>query len=933
MSTAPIPDGPTPEEAGADVDVAQAFASTVDFGLDPFQRAGIDALVEGRSVLVAAPTGAGKTLVGEFALWLALRRGQKAFYTTPIKALSNQKFNDLRRVHGDRNVGLLTGDNVINGEAPLVVMTTEVLRNMLYEQSPTLRGLGFVVLDEVHYLADRARGAVWEEVIIQLPASVQLASLSATVSNAEEFGAWLAEVRGGCDVVISELRPVPLEHHYAVNEKLYPVFRSGAGGAGGKKAETADRTAARQARGGKPNPELLMMERRAQTRNRVTRKGRRVSSGQKLRAPRRSDLTEMLADRGWLPAITFIFSRQACDDAVGHVLGAGITLTSAEERRTIRQVIDERTADLAPEDLEVLGYGPWAHGLERGVAAHHAGMVPAFKEAVEELFAAGLVKMVFATETLALGINMPARTVVIERLEKWNGQRHELLTPGQFTQLTGRAGRRGLDAIGHAVVAYQRDIDFPTVASLVGRRTEPLVSQFAPSYNMAVNLLRHPHGEGEASEAGADGGRSRVEQAVAMLERSFAQFQADQQAGGRAAEIEKNHAALEGYAAHLRSDRGDFAEYWGLRRELSRLESDSAKDRRARRTQAIETAIESLRPGDVIALDGGRRGSTRLAAVIAMTSSKSGTPLATVVTDDRRSSRVGPREFDRPPVPVGFVRLPSAGSHRQPAYRKEVQRSLLDVTPSGEARGDDAPVDAATTARIAEVRAAMKAHPVHGDPQLGEIEVWARRHDELAEKTDRLEGSLRRRTRSLATRFTRIVELLQRLGYLDDEPAPTTEGLRLSQLYAETDLVLAECLRWGTFEGLNAPELAALVSLFTYESRSAEEEQVFVPTQRLEDAVDDVERHLKRVVELESELGLPATRDLDAGLVQVVYRWTQGVDLDRALGRSDLTPGDFVRSVKMVADLVRQIRDASDGELQRVAREANHMLVRGVVAY
>lgn len=903
----------------------EQFQSSVDFPLDPFQIAGINALTQGRSVLVAAPTGAGKTLVGEFALWLAMQRGQKSFYTTPIKALSNQKFNDLKQVHGDANVGLLTGDNVINGEAPIVVMTTEVLRNMLYERSSTLEGLAFVVLDEVHYLGDRSRGAVWEEVIVQLPQSVSLAALSATVSNAEEFGAWLADVRGGCDVVISELRPVPLEHHYAVGQKIYPIFRRGAAGAGGKKAAREDHEQARQAHAGRPNPEILMMERRANTRNRVTRKGHRVSSGERLRPPRRTDLTLMLAERNWLPAITFIFSRQACDDAVGQVVGSGTVLTTAEERRHIQQTIDRRTSELPADDLEVLGYGPWAHGLERGIAAHHAGMVPAFKETVEELFAAGLVKMVFATETLALGINMPARTVVIERLEKWNGQRHELLTPGQFTQLTGRAGRRGKDTFGHAVVAYQRDVDFETVAGLVGRRTEPLISRFAPSYNMAVNLLRRP--------APVAPGRTRVDDAVQLLEQSFAQFQADEQSSGRAEEIAKNRSALTGYAQRLRSDRGDFNEYWSIRSELSRSESDGAKNRRQRRVQLVEDAIDALRPGDVITLTGGRRGSSRLAAVVAVSNAKSGTPLATVVTDDRRSNRVGPREFDRPPVPVGFVRLPTSGSHRQPAYRKQVQRMLFDVTPSSDGRGAQVNSDPNVAEQVGELRRQLSAHPVHADPELAEIEVWARRHDELRDKTDRLEGSLRRKTRSLANRFTAIVALLQELGYLTTEPSPTDAGLQLASLYAETDLVLAECLRWGVFDGLSPAELAALVSVFTFESRSAEPQTFHIPTARLEQAVADVEQHLKRLVGLETRFGLPTTRDLDSGVMAVIHRWAGGSDLDTALGTSDLTPGDFVRTVKMVADLVRQIRDASEGDVAHSARLANRGLVRGVVVY
>jgi ATP-dependent RNA helicase HelY len=422
----------------------ESFGEAYGFPLDDFQIAGATAIAEGRSTLVAAPTGAGKTLVGEFAVWWSLQRNGKCFYTTPIKALSNQKYNDLVERYGPDRVGLLTGDNVVNGEAPIVVMTTEVLRNMLYEGSSTLAGLYAVVLDEVHYLADRERGAVWEEVIIQLPRSVQLACLSATVSNAEEFGAWLRSVRESCDVVISERRPVPLEHSYAVNDRLYPVFKAGGKqtGKGGTDRAKARNQAAREALSGVPNPDVIMLERQAGTSNRVSRRGRYQASSMKLRPPRRSDVIRELQRRKWLPAIYFLFSRAGCDAAVQQVLGDGVSLTAPREREAIRRIIDERTAGVSGDDLEVLGYGPWAKALELGVAAHHAGMVPLFKETVEALFVRGLLKVCFATETLALGINMPARTVVIERLEKWNGQAHELLSPGHAPG-PGRPARSG----------------------------------------------------------------------------------------------------------------------------------------------------------------------------------------------------------------------------------------------------------------------------------------------------------------------------------------------------------------------------------------------------------------------------------------------------------------------------------------------------------
>ena len=404
----------------ADPELA-GFRALYDFDFDPFQVEACRALGAGHGVLVAAPTGSGKTVIGEYAVHLALAQGRKCFYTTPIKALSNQKYADLVRRYDSRTVGLLTGDNSINGDAPVVVMTTEVLRNMLYTGSLALSGLGYVVLDEVHYLADRSRGAVWEEVIIHLPESVRVVALSATVSNAEEFGEWLDQVRGGTEVIVDEHRPVPLWQHVLAGHRLYDLF-------------TDDEHA-------RVNPELLRVAQRDTwiERKAPQRPGRGGHRPRRFPPAYRPDVISRLDSNGLLPAITFIFSRAGCDAAVEQCLVAGLRLTTPEEAQVIQQVAERRTADIPPEDLTVLGYGEWLAGLRRGIAAHHAGMLPAFKEVVEELFAAGLVRAVFATETLALGINMPARTVVIEKLDKWNGETHANLTAGEYTQLTGRA--------------------------------------------------------------------------------------------------------------------------------------------------------------------------------------------------------------------------------------------------------------------------------------------------------------------------------------------------------------------------------------------------------------------------------------------------------------------------------------------------------------
>ncbi|HEY8591085.1 MAG TPA: DEAD/DEAH box helicase [Naasia sp.] len=555
----------------------EAFQAGLSFDLDPFQIRACETLEEGRGVLVAAPTGAGKTIVAEFAVYLAMQEPYaKVFYTAPIKALSNQKFNELVDEYGEESVGLLTGDTNVNAKARVVVMTTEVLRNMLYADSDLLKDLSYVVMDEVHYLADRFRGPVWEEVIIHLPQHVRLVSLSATVSNAEEFGDWLQAVRGDTDVVVSEERPVPLQQHVLVRSKLVDLFDSSGLGATNR-----------------VNPELAQLARYG-GRMQGTRGAQDVSG--RYRGPKgfrpdagrieRGELARMLDERNLLPAIFFIFSRVGCDSAVKQVLRDGVRLTDAAERREIREIVEERTRTLLDEDLAVLGYWEWLEGLERGVASHHAGLLPAFKEVVEELFQRKLLKVVFATETLALGINMPARTVVLEKLEKFNGEARVPITPGEYTQLTGRAGRRGIDVEGHSVIQWADGMEPQAVASLASRRSYPLNSSFRPTYNMAVNLIEQF-------------GRERTRE---ILESSFAQFQADRAVVDLARKVRQQEESLAGYEKSMQDDTGasgDFTEYAAIRRQITDLEkandggSRGAQEKRQRKLADLRRRLRS----------------------------------------------------------------------------------------------------------------------------------------------------------------------------------------------------------------------------------------------------------------------------------------------------------------------------------------------------
>jgi ATP-dependent RNA helicase HelY len=998
MSTRPTPaSGASPAQRYAAFRRRQAadgpeltqFQALYDFSFDEFQRRACQALNDGHGVLVAAPTGSGKTVVGEFAVHLALAEGRKCFYTTPIKALSNQKYGDLVRRYGADSVGLLTGDNSINGEAPVVVMTTEVLRNMLYAGSATLTGLGYVVLDEVHYLADAFRGAVWEEVIIHLPESVRVVALSATVSNAEEFGDWLTQVRGGTTVIVDEHRPVPLWQHVLARGRLYDLFvehgavehgavkhsavkhgeRGRAGGghpAGGHPA--GGQPAGGQAggeRAAQVNPDLLRLARQEDGGARPGRGGRRPP---RFRPPRRPEVIARLDTAGLLPAITFIFSRAGCDAAVRQCLDAGLRLTTPEEATLITEIAERRTADVPESDLPVLGYGEWLTGLQRGLAAHHAGMLPTFKEVVEELFESGLVRAVFATETLALGINMPARTVVIERLDKWNGETHVALTPGEYTQLTGRAGRRGIDVEGHAVVLWQPGMNPTAVAGLAGTRTYPLNSSFRPSYNMAVNLV----------------GQAGLERAAAMLESSFAQFQADRAVLGIARQARRSRQALAEEA--VTCDRGDFAEYARLRRELSELEGEAARQRSAARRAEALRSLQALRRGDVIRVPGGRRPGIAvvldpglsLAAGGKASSRKrdprggradgsgtampgglqrDGSPLPLVLTAGRQVKRLSAADFPEPPTVLDRVRIPAAFSARSPRHRRDLAstvRNKLAGQTAGGGREPGRPADGADVPRhdrrgrgqsrpdqaqpdqagIARLRRCLRQHPCHACPDREDHARQAERYARLEREVQQLEVTVAGRSHVIARTFQRVCAVLSQLGYLKGDTV-TPDGRRLADLYTELDLLAAECLRRDLWADLDPAALAACVSALTFEARKTEDAAPpRLPGGPVRETFAAMVSVWTELTAVEKEHKLAFLREPDLGFAWAAHAWARGKPLESVLG-PDLTPGDFVRAVKQLMDLLGQIGVAvgRDTPLGVTARQAVEDLRRGVVAY
>jgi ATP-dependent RNA helicase HelY len=717
---------------------------------------------------------------------------------------------------------------------------------------------------------------------------------------------------------------VPLWQHVLAGNRLYDLF-------------TDDEHT-------RVNPELLRVAQRDTwiERKAPVRPGRGGRRPRRFAPAYRPDVISRLDAGGLLPAITFIFSRAGCDAAVEQCLVAGLRLTTPEEAEVIQQVAERRTADIPPEDLTVLGYGEWLDGLRRGIAAHHAGMLPAFKEVVEELFAAGLVRAVFATETLALGINMPARTVVIEKLDKWNGETHANLTAGEYTQLTGRAGRRGIDVEGHAVVLWQPGMDPGAVAGLASTRTYPLNSSFRPSYNMAVNLT------GWA-------GRAR---ASTLLESSFAQFQADRGVVGLTRLLRRNRQGMAELATAMTCDKGDFAEYAELRRSLSEREGDLSRARASSRRVEAARSLSLLRPGDIIRVPGGRRAGLAVVLQPGLHPARGGVgngrpagrgghgrpgdgraargraaggradpavtefagPGPLVLTEGRQVKRLAVADFPVPAEVVGKIRIPGSFSPRSPQHRRDLaatMRNRLAGADQGAARrpvraADWTPDADVKTGDIADLRRRLRRHPCHDCPDRENHARYAERYMRLARETDALERRVAGRSHVIARTFDRVCRVLERLGYLAGDVV-TPDGRRLGRLYTELDLLAAECLRRGLWDDLSPAELAACVSALSFESRQADDVQPpRLPKGRVPEALSATVRTWGELDQLEKDNELSFLREPDLGFAWAAYRWARGARLETVLEETpDLTPGDFVRSVKQLIDLLDQIASAT----------------------
>lgn len=857
----------------------EGFGVLFGFPLDDFQIRAIEAIDAGHSVVVSAPTGSGKTVVAEYAIMRSLESERRAFYTTPIKALSNQKFNDLVSVHGRDNVGLLTGDNVLNADAPILVMTTEVLRNMLYAGSSALRDLGTVILDEVHFIQDAYRGPVWEEVIIHLPHEIRLVCLSATVSNAPEVAEWMTTVRGSTRHVVESTRPVELEVLVMISDKsgsdeMIPLFS-----------------------GTRINSRLLKL-----TESFSIRKGSRKTIGVRpLVTPRRSDVIEELRSQNLLPAIYFIFSRQGCDEASVSAARDLQTLTTAEQRQRISSIALERVHGMDSEDLEALGFEAFRSRLLAGIACHHAGMIPPFKEIVEACFAEGLIKVVFATETLAVGINMPAKSVVIDKLSKFTGEHHEFLSASQFTQLTGRAGRRGLDDKGQAVLLWNPFVSIEQMASLAASKSFRLTSSFRPTYNMAVNLVKaYPR-----------------ETARHLLNLSLAQFQSDRDVVRLESRLESSLQEVRDGEATLHTLHGSPEDY------ISLAEGRELRSKRSRVSE-IEDSLATLRPGAIIHVD---KGSYSGMVTILSTTRRSKGWKVTALNLRRSLMQLTAEDFSRPPELLGTVDLPQPFvPTRQDFQRKVVDRTnRLMRSRRGSHAADEEKV------RQKDVLVDLE-ETLTSDPDFDQHMVLARQIVRLRKDIPHLQNQIDRHSSSISRTFDRVLRILEDLRYVDSWTL-TPKGDVVARIFHESDLLIAECLHNALLDDLDPPSLAALASVFVYEHRSSESPPApWFPSKEVRARWRAIENTSSTLRKLEMEAHLVPHRAPDPTFASIAYSWAAGDEFADIIDDEDLSGGDFVRNMKQLIDLLRQIGlCAPEPSTRRAAVAASDLLMRGVV--
>jgi superfamily II RNA helicase len=840
------------------------------FPLDHFQENAIAALDGGKSVVVCAPTGSGKTLIGEYAIYRALARNRRVFYTTPLKALSNQKYRNFRDRFGQEQVGLLTGDISIERNAPILVMTTEIFRNMLYgttigEVGTSLQGVEAVVLDECHYMNDRQRGTVWEESIIYCPSEIQLVALSATVENSGQLTDWIERVHGATELIYSDFRPVPLQFHFCNPKGLFPLLDD-------------DQK--------KINPKLKQ--------NLKFQKMAKASANGKSKPARQESPSIIFAlsqlhQRDMLPAIYFIFSRRGCDRAVADL--GNLSLVNDFEAAQLKSQIDAFLM-ANPE----AGRTGQVESLYRGIAAHHAGILPAWKGLVEELFQQGLIKVVFATETLAAGINMPARTTAIASLSKRTDRGHRLLTASEFLQMAGRAGRRGMDEIGYVVTMQTPFEGAKEAAYLATAAADPLVSQFTPSYGMVLNLLQ----------------TRSIEQARELIERSFGQYLADivllpQQQNLDAVVTEI--ARLEQELASI--DISLLEEYEKLRdrlREERRLLKTLSQQAEEQRLHALAAQIPFMFTGTTVTIRSPK--GTLVPAVLAAKAPGSGKfPWLVCLGQDNRWYAIGYKEValiggvwieTEITVPSELVIKPgfTIGGDEYSAQIAE-RIPALDFPP-------DAPEVQQQTSRVLDLEMKLVSHPVEKWEHRSNTIKKVRKLEQLKREIEFKRGVLDQRRQKYWQEFLSLVNVLQSFGYLNGVE-PTEAGQVAAALRGDNELWLAMCVLSGELDELAPHHLATVCAAIVTENNRPDTWTDLGISPAVEETLSSLHGIKRQLIQMQRRHSLLIPVWLEYELVGIVEQWALGMEWIELCSHTSLDEGDLVRIMRRTIDLLCQI--------------------------
>jgi superfamily II RNA helicase len=863
------------------------------FELDNFQREAIAALDAGKSVVVCAPTGSGKTLIGEYAIHQALDRGRRVFYTTPLKALSNQKLRDFRSQFGDENVGLLTGDISVNRDAPILVMTTEIFRNMLYgtpigEVGTSLTGVETVVLDECHYMNDRQRGTVWEESIIYCSSEIQLLALSATVANSEQLTDWINKVHGPTELVYSDFRPVPLRFHFANQKGIFPLLD-----------ETGKRV----------NVRLV-----------PKKKHQKVERGS-IPTPSLTDVLARLDDRDMLPAIYFIFSRRGCDQAVAEV--GNFSLVNEAETAELKRIID----DFLQRNPEAERFGQ-KEALLKGIAAHHAGILPAWKGLVEELFGRGLIKVVFATETLAAGINMPARTTVISTLSKRTDKGHRLLNASEFLQMAGRAGRRGMDELGHVVAVQTRFEGAKEASYLATAKADPLASQFTPSYGMVLNLLQ-THTLDEAQE---------------LVERSFGQYLSTlylQPQQGELDRLQTELAVLEeslaagGNVSTLEKELAHYEKLQGRLKEEKRLLKTLLQQAEEARFKEMSVAVAFAVLGTVLSLKGKhvptakRSHTTPVPAVLVAKIAGSGqAPNLVCLGKDNRwyvvaISDVATLHAELPRLSVAdTLNPPSEMPLRLGQCRlgTEETASIAGSIPQLPAP-EPSPEAHEQQQKIAALEAQLEIHPVLQWGNPGTLLKRQRRREELKKEIRKSEQDLEKQRARYWEQFLNLIDILLNFGCLErvvsadrnrddssDRLVPTILGQACAAIRGDNELWLGLSLMSAEFDELDPHHLAAACAALVTEVSRPDSWTHYSLSPEVLAPLDNLQKGLRRrlfQVQYRHEAAIPIWLERD--LVTLVEQWALGVEWLELISHTSLDEGDVVRILRRTLDFLSQI--------------------------